>query len=38
MAGFWFNIQDHTRLSEQLLELQAAIGKPESRLLEGFHN
>jgi hypothetical protein len=41
MAGFLNNFQDHRRLTEQLLESQAAIGKPEQAfwrglLLEGF--
>jgi hypothetical protein len=39
MVGFRNNFQDHRRLSEQLLESQAAIGKPEQdawRGLQGF--
>jgi hypothetical protein len=34
MAGFWNNFQDHRQLSKQLLESQAAIGKPETSFLE----
>jgi hypothetical protein len=29
MAGFMNNFQESRRISEQLLELQAALGKPE---------
>jgi hypothetical protein len=35
MASFRNNFQDQRRLSEQLLESQAAIGKPEEA---SFHN
>jgi hypothetical protein len=40
MAGFQNNFQDHRRLSQQLLESQAAIGTPEQaswrKVLAGF--
>jgi hypothetical protein len=29
MAGFWNNFQNHRQLSEHILELRAALGKPE---------
>jgi hypothetical protein len=43
MAGFRNNFQDHRRVSEQLLETQAAIRKPRNKLYEEgywkeFHN
>jgi hypothetical protein len=36
MAGFRDNFQDHRRLSEQIFERQAAIGKPEQASRRGF--
>ncbi len=36
MAGFRNNFQEHRRISEQLLELQAALGKPEQAPVDSF--
>ncbi len=38
MAGFRNNSQDHSQVSEQLLETQAAIRKPEEGYWKEFHN
>jgi hypothetical protein len=36
MAGFWNNFQDRKRLSEQLLESQPAIRKPDKHPEEAY--